>query len=314
MDELISLKSYPVHNTLRILLQDKTTKKNIIWATNSYELQLGDDYDDKKQITVGALTGLNPIELQPRILKNQEEQKKRTRVKAEVFTPAWICNKMNNYCDEDWFGRKDVFNKENDQIWITSSKKIEFEKPDDWKKYVDSRRLEITCGEAPFLASRYDASTGEFISVKDRIGVLDRKLRIVNENTSNKEDWLKWTYRDFQSVKGYEFQGDNLLIGRINLLMTFVEYYQEQWNEQPTVDELKKVANIISWNLWQMDGLSGRVPLGDPKEEIVQPTLFDLLEEDDKQEELEMVGPKCKIYDWRKNNSVLYESLKGGTE
>lgn len=92
MDELISLKSYPIHNTLRILLQDKTTKKNIIWATNSYELQLGDDYDDKKQITVGALTGLNPIELQPRILKNQEEQKKRTRVKAEVFTPAWICN------------------------------------------------------------------------------------------------------------------------------------------------------------------------------------------------------------------------------
>lgn len=58
MDELISLKSYPVHNTLRILLQDKTTKKNIIWTTNSYELQLGDDYDDKKQITVGALTEL----------------------------------------------------------------------------------------------------------------------------------------------------------------------------------------------------------------------------------------------------------------
>lgn len=312
MDELISLKSYPVHNTLRILLQDKTTKKNIIWATNSYELQLGDDYDDKKQITVGALTGLNPIELQPRILKNQEEQKKRTRIKAEVFTPAWICNKMNNYCDEDWFKRKGVFNTEHDQSWETNPKKIEFDEPDDWKKYVDSRRLEITCGEAPFLASRYDASTGEFIPVQDRIGVLDRKLRIVNENTAGKEEWLKWTYRAFQSVYGYEFQGDNLLIGRINLLMTFVEYYQDRWNEQPTVEELKKVANIISWNLWQMDGLSGRVPLGDPKEEIIQPTLFDLLEENDKQEELELVGPKCKIYDWRRDNSVLYESLKGG--
>ena len=312
MDELISLKSYPIHNTLRILLQDKTTKKNIIWATNSYELQLGDDYDDKKQITIGALTGLNPIELQPRILKNQEEQKKRTRIKAEVFTPAWICNKMNNYCDEDWFKRKDVFNTEHDQSWETNPKKIEFDEPDDWKKYVDSRRMEITCGEAPFLVSRYDASTGEFIPVHDRIGVLDRKLRIVNENTADKEEWLKWAYRAFQSVYGYEFQGDNLLIGRINLLMTFVEYYQDRWNEQPTVEELKKVANIISWNLWQMDGLSGRVPLGDPKEEIIQPTLFDLLEEDDEQEELELVGPKCKIYDWRKNNSVLYESLKGG--
>lgn len=312
MEELISLKSYPIHTTLKILLQDKTTKKNIIWATNSYELQLGTDYDDKKQITIGALTGLNPIELQPRILKNQEEQKKRTRIKAEVFTPAWICNKMNNYCDEDWFGRKDVFNTEHDQTWDTNSEKIEFEKPNDWKKYIDSRRLEITCGEAPFLVSRYDASTGEFIPVQDRIGVLDRKLRIVNENTTDKEEWLKWTYRAFQSVYGYEFQGDNLLIGRINLLMTFVEYYQDRWNEQPTVEELKKVANIISWNLWQMDGLSGRVPLGDPKEEFVQPTLFDFVEEDIEQEELELVGPKCKIYDWRKNNSVLYESLKGG--
>lgn len=312
MDELISLKSYPIHNTLRILLQDKTTKKNIIWATNSYELQLGNDYDDKKQITIGALTGLNPIELQPRILKNQEEQKKRTRIKAEVFTPAWICNKMNNYCDEDWFKRKDVFNTEHDQLWETNLKQIEFDKPDDWKKYVDSRRLEITCGEAPFLVSRYDASTGEFIPVQDRIGVLDRKLRIVNENTTDKEEWLKWTFRAFQSVYGYEFQGDNLLIGRINLLMTFVEYYQDRWNEQPTVEELKKVANIISWNLWQMDGLTGRVPLGDPKEEIIQPTLFDLLEDNGEQEELELVGPKCKIYDWRKDNSVLYESLKGG--
>lgn len=312
MDELISLKSYPIHNTLRILLQDKTTKKNIIWATNSYELQLGDDYDDKKQITVGALTGLNPIELQPRILKNQEEQKKRTRVKAEVFTPAWICNKMNNYCDEDWFGRKDVFNKEIDNTWITNQEKIIFTNPKDWQKYVDSRRMEITCGEAPFLVSRYDASTGHIIPIENRIGILDRKLRIVNENTIDKEEWLKWTYRAFQSVYGYEFQGDNLLIGRINLLMTFVEYYQDRWNEQPTVEELKKVANIISWNLWQMDGLSGRVPLGDPKEEIIQPTLFDLLEEDDEQEGFELVGPKCKIYDWRKNNSVLYESLKGG--
>ena len=312
MDELISLKSYPIHNTLRILLQDKTTKKNIIWATNSYELQLGNDYDDKKQITIGALTGLNPIELQPRILKNQEEQKKRTRIKAEVFTPAWICNKMNNYCDEDWFERKDVFNTEHDQSWETNPKKIEFNKPNGWKKYVDSRRLEITCGEAPFLVSRYDASTGKFIFVKDRIGILDRKLRIVNENTSDRNEWLKWIYRAFQSVYGYEFQGDNLLIGRINLLMTFVEYYQDRWNEQPTVEELKKVANIISWNLWQMDGLTGRVPLGDPKEEIIQPTLFDLLENNGEQEELELVGPKCKIYDWRKDNSVLYESLKGG--
>lgn len=312
MEELISINSYPIHCTLRILLKDKTTKKNIIWATNSYELQLGDDYDDKKQITIGALIGLNPIDLQPRILKSQEEQQKRTRVKAEVFTPAWICNKMNNYCDEDWFGVKGTFNTEEGQTWITNRSPVVFPAMKDWKAYVDSRRMEITCGEAPFLVSRYDASTGMIIPIPDRIGILDRKLRVVNENTSDKEAWLRWTSRAFQSVYGYEFQGDNLLIGRINLLMTFYEYYQDRWNEEPSQDELKKIANIIAWNLWQMDGLSGRVPLGDPKEENYQLSIFDLMDEEDGvQSELEMVGPKCKIYDWRRDNSILYESLKG---
>lgn len=308
MEELISLKSYPIYHTLEILLQDKTTNKNIIWATNSYELQLGEDYDDKKQITVGALIGLNPIELQPRILKSLEEQKNRTRVKAEVFTPAWICNKMNNYCDEDWFNRKDVFNTEIDKNWKTNLEKIEFPQENAWTKYIDSRRLEITCGEAPFLVSRYDASTGESIPIEDRIGILDRKLRIVNENSGTKEDWIKWATRAFQSVYGYEFQGDNLLIGRINLLMTFYEYYKDRWNEEPNVLLLKQIAKIISWNLWQMDGLTGRVPLGDPREEYVQLSL-DLFEEpQDDQPKVE--GLKCKIYDWRQSKSIEYDQLK----
>lgn len=44
-----------------------------------------------------------------------------------------------------------------------------------WQKYVDERRLEITCGEAPYLVSRYDAVSGEPLELKDRIGMLDRK-------------------------------------------------------------------------------------------------------------------------------------------
>ena len=51
------------------------------------------------------------------------------------------------------------------------------------------------------------ASTGEAIPIKDRIGILDRKLRIINENTDNEGEWLKWTIRAFQSVYGYEYQG-----------------------------------------------------------------------------------------------------------
>ena len=102
IESIIYLKIRCTKGWLPILLKDKTTKKNIIWATSSYE-QFGDQYADDKQITTEALTGLNPILLQPRIMKTMEQQQARTKVHAEVFTPAWICNKMNNYCDEEWF-------------------------------------------------------------------------------------------------------------------------------------------------------------------------------------------------------------------
>lgn len=310
LKELISLKSYAIYNTLPILLQDKTTKKNIIWATNSYELQLGEDYDNKKQITIGTLTGLNPIELQPRILKDIEEQQARTKNKAEVFTPSWLCNKMNNFLDEDWFGKKDVFNRESGETWITNENKIEFLNGKTWEKYVDSRRLEITCGEAPYLVSRYDAANGKtIIPPNHRIGILDRKLRVVNENTSDEKEWFTWINRAFESTYGYEFQGDNLLIGRINLLLTFVDNMEFKWSRKPTVKELHKISNTISWNLWQMDGLSCRVPLGAPKELVHKPTIFDFLNGTVDKPKTK-VGPKCKIKDWRSNKSIVFEDIK----
>ena len=187
--------------------------------------------------------------------------------------------------------------------------KIEFEKQNDWKKYVDSKRLEITCGEAPYIVSRYDTTTAEIIPVKERIGILDRKLRVVNENTDNENEWLKWCIRAFQSVYGYEFQGDNLLIARINLLMTFVEYMNDRWGHNPDDEELKKITNIIVWNLWQMDGITGTIPFGKPKEEYHQLSIFDFAVgiNDTEPEEV-----NCKIFDWRSNESLTYNSIKKG--
>lgn len=305
MDDIIQLNSYPLKTTLDILVKDKTTKKNIVWATDGY-MQFGELYSESSQITVGALTGFDPIMIQPRIRKALEKQQERTRSHAEVFTPSWICNKMNNFCDEEWFGRKDVFNIEKEQTWETVPDKIKFPDKKDWKQYIDSRRLEITCGEAPYIVSRYDASTGEMIDIKNRIGILDRKLRVVNENTDNEDDWFKWTTRAFQSVYGYEYQGDNLLIGRINLLMTFVDYLENKWNREPTEKELKTIANIISWNLWQMDGLKGTVPVK-PQEENIQLTLIDYSDDNHEQEKSAI---KCRIYDWRRDNSILFETIK----
>ncbi|MBQ7142818.1 MAG: restriction endonuclease subunit M, partial [Bacteroidaceae bacterium] len=207
--------------------------------------------------------------IMPRVLKDKQLQIDRTKDKAEVFTPSWVCNAQNNLIDEAWFGHKDVFNHEvvnedGTHSWIPTEGKIEFpegDKQKTWKKYVTENRLEITCGEAPYLVSRYDTTTGESIPLANRIGLLDRKLRIVGENTTNPGEWLDWARKAYMHTYGYEWQGDNLLLAREALLYTFIEYYKAKFPDE----ELKKssivgIARIISWNLWQMDGIKMVVP------------------------------------------------------
>ena len=118
--------------------------------------------------------------------------------------------------------------------------------------------IEITCGEAPFIVNRYDAATGEEIAIENRVGILDRKLRAIDALTP--DEWYKSALCAFQSVYGYELQGDSLLIARLNLFLTFIEYYEQRWNEPPTNDQAGEIADVIVWNFWQMDGLDDVVP------------------------------------------------------
>lgn len=174
---------------LKVLLKDKTTKKNILWATDQYS-SLGTGYFANEQIFPVDIEGMPSI-IKPRVVKTKEERTTRIRGKGEVFTPAWVCNKQNNLIDNDWFGRCNVFNRELENSWQTIEDKIIF--PDTagktWKDYVKANRLEISCGEAPYLVSRYDAVTGELIPIKNRIGLLDRKLRVVSENVNSEPEW-----------------------------------------------------------------------------------------------------------------------------
>lgn len=303
MEELIKLDAYPIRGLVGRLLQDKTTRKNILFASDSYA-GYGAGYRDDSQMTEGVLLGFDSCDIQPRVYKAAAEQTERTRKRAEVFTPAWIVNQMNNHCDDEWFGRADVFNHQEGQVWTVSTEPVTFPEGKDWKQYVDSRRLEITCGEAPYIVSRYDTSTGEIIPIERRIGILDRKLRIVNENAADEAEWFKWAFRAFQSVYGYEYQGDNLLIARINLLYTLADYIEAKWHRQATQKELEKFLNVICWNFWQMDGMNDTPPYGIPNDEVVQLSLF----EDDETTDDEIIY--CKIYDWRADNSKLFKSLK----
>ena len=170
------------HSVLDILLKDRTTGKNIVWGTTDYAL-LGKDYEASREILPSLITGEFSKLIQPRITKTFGQRVQRTKNRAEVFTPTWICNEQNNIVDEAWFGRKNIFNIPVKYGWKTLHEKVVFpdKKDHTWRDYVDSKRLEVACGEAPYLVSRYDAVSGKEIDLQARIGLLDRKLRVINE-------------------------------------------------------------------------------------------------------------------------------------
>lgn len=290
---------------LPVLLIDRTTKKNIIWATDEYKTE-DNLLSSSTLINIKDITGEYSNRIRPRYSKSLESQKDRTKKKAEVFTPSWICNQMNNVIDDDYLGYSNAFNTVFEKEWEPTTTPIVFNDKRSWNEYVDLTRLEITCGEAPFVTSRYFPSTGEMIAVSNRIGFLDRKLRVVGENTDG-NDYRKWSLRALQSSYGYEYQGDNLLIARINVFMTWYEHYQAKIGCEPPIKEAKEAAKIISWNLWQMDGLTGAVPTK-ALFESDQISIFELLGETPIQSD---EGTYSKIYDWRANKSQTYNSLKG---
>ena len=295
------------------LLKDHTTQQNIYWATDSYA-DLGEEFTFYAPITLDKITSYISDEgvvatkeqydaiikqtpearlcyqemIRPRAVKSKQEQTQRAKDKAEVFTPAWICNAQNNLIDEAWFGRKEgLFNAPdpNDpHKWINNEEKILFPEGKTWQDYVADMRLEITCGEAPYLCNRYDAVTGEYNQdVKYRIGMLDRKLRIVSENTKDSKEWILWAKVALRSTYGFEWQGDNLLLAREALFFTFEEHYIAQFGEkkfnQNKMRMMPGAAYIISWNVWQMDGLTYGLPGYQPfveekRDKYVQLSLF----------------------------------------
>ncbi len=308
---------------LEALLIDHSRPKHgkkcahIIWATDNYE-SLGSEYGENQQISIESITGKNGSIIQPRVRKSREEQQARSRDKGEVFTPSWICNAQNNLIDAQWFGGISPFNDETDKGWKTNTRPIPFPTKDGktWQDYVNDTRLEIACGEAPYLVSRYDAITGDIVPVKERIGLLGRKLRVVAENTETKAEWFDWATKAYKSIYGYEWQGDNLLLARENALFSFFDYYSDKFKGEPTREQSREIAEIISWNFWQMDGLKGVIPNSCHEDVHVEETLFgDGVEVRipckgcDTDDIRRHNGIYCKIMDWEIGKPVRYIDL-----
>lgn len=294
---------------LSILLKDRTTNKNIIWATDNYKEQ-DKKYTAKKQITMEAITTEKIIK--PRLGKTQIEQENRSRDKAEVFTPSWMCNIQNNLVDEMWFEKKDVFNKELSKSWKANEQKVTFPENKTWQEYIKSVRLEITCGEAPYIVSRYDTVTGKVIPIKERIGLLDRKLRVICENVETKEEWLEWAEIAYKSIYGYDWQGDNILIARENLFFTLQDYYREMFKQELDMVNMIIFAEIISWNIWQMDGAKGVIPnscRNDKKDKKTDGKNAKGCIGCAKDNIYKHNGKYCKIMDWEKEKIIKFIDL-----
>lgn len=321
---------------LEILLKDHSSNKNIIWAIDDYKIY-GNNFSASDYITIESITGKNGNIIKPRTEKSKEEQVIRIRQKAEVFTPSWICNAQNNLIDNDWFKSNTVFNKEIDKGWITNNQKVKFPNGKTWQEYVKLVRMEITCGEAPYLTSRYDSTTGEYIEPKDRIGLLDRKLRVISENIAIEQLWIEWAIVAVQNIYGYDWQGDNVLLARENVLYAVLEYFEYKFNKTLPTNIIKELSEIVSWNIWQMDGLKFVIPnscVDEIIEEKTQLSLFTI--EPDKQEvqlpinelkkwdrqckgcknnnPLKHTGIYCYIMDWLKNKKVRFVDIVYGVK
>jgi hypothetical protein len=307
------LKRYP--NVLEILLKDHTTQNNIFWATDNYK-HLGKQYSFESQILTDLITGGNGNIIMPRVQKDKILQQSRSRDMAEVFTPSWICNAQNNLIDNSWFEKENVFNKEieldnGSWVWVVNPQIITFPKNKTWKHYIRDKRLEMACGEAPYITSRYDTTTGDFINIENRIGILDRKLRVINENVNSSSEWLKATQTAYKNTYAYEWQGDSLLLAREAMLYTFIENYRYKFGKEPLLKSIKYIAYIISWNIWQMDGIKGVVPNTCKTREETSINLFGEEETQrtaclgcQKEELKKHNGTYCLIKDWANKDKI----------
>lgn len=274
-EEQLALES---SDLLKILLKDRTTKKNIVWATHSYNL-LGKGFSPSDSISPSKVTGNYANLIQPRSEKSKYEQKDRTKIRAEVFTPTWLVAKQNGYVESE-----------------LGSLSLE--------EYVALRWLEITCGEAPYMVTRYDTVTGKEIPLSERVGFVDRKLQRISREVSDEVAFYELIKEAYRASYGYEYQGDSLLLARENLLATFEDYYLAKTGNKPTLGQKKEIATIISYNVFQMDGLKKSSPYSAKQRQSQQLSLFA-----DELEVQEVEESKTQIKDWRKNKMIGFERL-----
>lgn len=274
-------------SVFNILLIDRTksTKsctQNIIWANENYIKYDVEKYSPTSEIRIELITGEHNNIIQPRALKATDLQKKRTRAIAEVFTPIETLKEQIDEIDKNY-------------------------QNDDLETYIKRTWIEITCGEGPYIVTRYNVVTGNFIYLDERVGFLDRKLKRINKECDIKDKWKELVNEAYKATYAFEWNGDSLLLARENLLYTYFDYYYDKWNSEPSLEDIEEIALIISYNIFQMDGLKCIIPLSDAEpEKNEQLNLFNKIEKIVKKTPNKK-GQYVKIMNWKKNKMEFFK-------
>jgi len=271
------------HKLIDKLLLDRTTGKNIRWGTNSYA-QNGFNFNEEQEIKVDLITGWYEGFIRPRSEKGADEQLERTRNRAEVFTLSWVIKKQVDAVIDEF------------RDYPIS-------------QFLATKWLEITCGEAPYMANRYDMVTGKLNALDKRAGFMDEKFKRLNKEIEDQTLWVENAKVIFQSSYGYEYQGDSLLLARENLLLTFIDNYFYKFGASPEDTLLIEIVDIISNNVFQMDGLTYEVPYSSGETEVYQMSLFDEPEEDDTNVEPSLAN--IRLWDLKKDVNFI-DIVEGG--
>lgn len=179
----------------------------------------------------GCLLNISVENIYRRCEKNIEMQKKRTLDNAEVFTPYNIVQRMTR----------------------------SFKFPENDLDFFNQICVDGCCGEAAFTTTKYDTVTGKEIPISDRSGLLDLKLKRIPKNIPNTE-WIKFSKIVLKSLYGYELNEDSLFIARINILLDVIDFYRSNYDIEIDENVVCDWAEIISYNFFNMDGLTLCVP------------------------------------------------------
>lgn len=246
------------------LLRDWASGRGLLWMNGA----------DEGEILPGDLSSGR---IAPRWAKAREARKARTAYAAEVFTPSFACARQNEIADRDWAARHGISSPDGSPMVFTESLPGKrWASRDDsslaemlggcWEEYVSSPVMESCCGEGPYMCSPYDTTDGRDIPVSERVGLLDRKLRLCGLFAGESPaSWLEAAASALKACYAYEWQGDSLALARLNALSTAMDFMLDRFpgaGSSPSFPGLlPPLAEIISKNMVQMDGMSWCVPM-----------------------------------------------------